>query len=50
MLVETFGNIPQSEQIPFDPPLEPPLPPLDPPPGAAWLTWMSIGLLVGVEE
>lgn len=34
---ETFGIIPHSVQLPFEPPLEPPLPPLDPP-GAAWFT------------
>ena len=48
MLVEIFGSIPQNVQLPFEPPPEPPFPPLDPP-GAAWFTWIPIGLLVGVD-
>src|SRR3989442_9592544 len=48
MVVEILGNIPQSVQLPFELPPEPPFPPLDPP-GAAWFTWIPSCLLVGVE-
>ena len=37
IVVEILGNIPQSVQLPFEPPPEPPFPPFDPP-GAAWFT------------
>jgi hypothetical protein len=45
---ETLGIIPHIGQLPLELPPEPPDPPLVPP-GAAWFTCMSIGLLVGAE-